>query len=127
MAIWFVTQVLIVSKERFMRFSTIALGSASLFLIAAAVAQTAPPPGTAGQRKANQQARIAQGVKNGELTAHETGNLEAREASVNKEERAMRAADNGKLTAADRTALNNRQNRISNSIYKDKHNAAVQK
>ncbi len=110
-----------------MRFSTIALGSASLFLIAAAVAQTAPPPGTAGQRKANQQARIAQGVKSGQLTAHETANLETREASVNKEEHNMRAADNGKLTAADRTAINNRQNKISNSIYKDKHNAAVQK
>lgn len=111
-----------------MRFSTIALGSASLFLIAAAVAQTAPPPpGTAVQRKANQQARIAQGVKSGQSTAHETANLETREASVNKEEHNMRAADNGKLTAADRTAINNRQNKISNSIYKDKHNAAVQK
>jgi hypothetical protein len=109
-----------------MKFSTIAIGSASLFLIAAAVAQTAPPPGTAGQRKANQQARIAQGVKSGELTAHETSRLEAREASVNREERNMRAANGGKLTAADRSALNNRQNRISNSIYKDKHNAAVQ-
>lgn len=109
-----------------MKFSTIAIGSASLFLIAAAVAQTAPPPETAGQRKANQQARIAQGVKSGQLTAHETSNLEAREASVNKEERNMRAANGGKLTAADRTALNNRQNKISNSIDKDKHNAAVQ-
>ena len=109
-----------------MKFSTIAIGSASLFLIAAAVAQTAPPPGTAGQRKANQQARIAQGVKSGELTAHESSHLEAREASVNKEERKMRVADGGKLTAADRAALNNRQNKISNSIYKDKHNAAVQ-
>jgi hypothetical protein len=59
------------------------------------------------------------------LTAHETSNLEAREASVNREERRMRAADGGKLTAADRAALNNRQNKISNSIYKDKHNAAV--
>ena len=61
------------------------------------------------------------------MTAHETANLETREASVNKEERNMRTADNGKLTAADRTALNNRQNKISGSIYKDKHNAAVQK
>jgi hypothetical protein len=109
-----------------MKFTTIAVGSASLFLIAAAVAQTAPPPGTAGQRKANQQARIAQGVKSGQLTAHETANLETRESSVNKEERNMRSANNGKLSAADRTALNNRQNKISNSIYKDKHNAAVQ-
>jgi hypothetical protein len=101
----------------------------TLLLTLSAVAQTtqtAPPPGTAGERKANQQARIAQGVKSGQLTAHETANLEHREASVNKEERNMRAADNGKLTAADRTAINNRQNKISKSIYKDKHNAATQ-
>jgi hypothetical protein len=52
-----------------MKFSTIAIGSASLFLIAAAVAQTAPPPGTAAQRRANQQARFAQGIKSGELAA----------------------------------------------------------
>jgi hypothetical protein len=110
-----------------MKIGTIVLGSASLILVVAAVAQTAPPPGTAGQRKANQQARIAQGVKSGQLTAHETANLETRESSVNKEERNMRAANNGKLTAADRTALNNRQNKISSSIYQDKHNAATQK
>ena len=110
-----------------MKIATLALGTTYLLLSFAAVAQTAPPPGTAGQRKANQQARIAQGVKSGQLTAHETANLEHREASVNKEERNMRAGDNGKLTAADRAALNNRQNKISNSIYRDKHNAAVQK
>jgi len=113
-----------------MKIGTITLAAASLLLTFAAVAQTAstaPPPGTAGQRKANQQARIAQGVKSGQLTAHETAKLETREASVNHEEKNMRAADGGKLTAADRTALNNRQNHISNSIYKDKHNDAVQK
>ena len=109
-----------------MKIAILALGT-SLFLSLAAVAQTAPPPGTAGQRKANQQARIAQGVKSGQLNAHETAKLETREASVNKEEHTMRAADKGKLTAADRAALNNRQNKISNSIYKDKHNDAVQK
>jgi hypothetical protein len=109
-----------------MKNASLALGI-SLLLSLSAVAQTAPPPGTAAQRKANQQARIAQGVKSGQLTAHETANLEGREASVNKEEHNMRAADGGKLTAADRTALNNRQNKISNSIYKDKHNAATQK
>src|ERR1700733_3916913 len=46
-----------------MKIGTVVLGSASLLLIVAAVAQTAPPPGAAGQRKANQQARIAQGLK----------------------------------------------------------------
>jgi hypothetical protein len=56
-----------------MRFSTIAIGSASLFLIAAAVAQTAPPSASAAQRKANQQARMAQGVESG----HETARLDS--------------------------------------------------
>jgi hypothetical protein len=104
----------------------LAVGTASLVFSIAALAQVAPPPGTAAQRKADQQARIAQGVKSGQLTAHETANLEARESSVNHEERAMRAENGGKLTAADRAALNRRQNHISNSIYKDKHNGAVQ-
>ncbi len=54
-----------------MKIGTVVLGSASLVLLVAAVAQTAPPPGTAAQRKANQQARIAQAVKSGQLTAHE--------------------------------------------------------
>ena len=110
-----------------MKVGKLALGTASVLFTLAAAAQTSPPPGTAGQRKADQQARIAQGVKSGQLTPHETANLEHRESGVNHEERKMRAADNGKLTSADRTALNNRQNRISNSIYKDKHNGAVQK
>ena len=108
-----------------MRIGTFVLAT-SLLSSVAVWAQTAPPPGTAGQRKADQQARIAQGVNSGQLTAHETGNLERREASVNHEERNMRAANGGKLTAADRAALNNRQNNISRSIYKDKHNAKVQ-
>jgi hypothetical protein len=44
-----------------MRFTTIAIGSASLFLIAAAVAQTAPPPLFA--RKSNLLTRLANGAK----------------------------------------------------------------
>lgn len=75
------------------------------------------------QRKENQQDRIAQGVKSGQLTAHETRHLEGREASINREEHAMRRADNGHLTRADRAALTHRQNRVSRSIYRDKHNA----
>lgn len=40
---------------------------------------------TINQRKENQQDRIAQGVKSGQLTAGETRNLERREASINRE------------------------------------------
>lgn len=77
---------------------------------------------TINQRKENQQDRIAQGVHSGQLTAHETTNLERREASINHEEHAMRRADDGHLTHADRAALTRRQNRVSRSIYRDKHN-----
>ena len=49
------------------------------------------------QRKENQQDRIAQGVKSGQLTAHETSRLENKEAAVNGETRADRAANGGKL------------------------------
>ena len=80
---------------------------------------------TIQQRKKNQQDRIANGVQSGQLTAGETKNLENKEANLNGEERQMRAGDNGKLTAADRAKLNRQQNRLSNDIYQDKHNANV--
>jgi hypothetical protein len=80
---------------------------------------------TIQERKNDQQGRIAQGVRSGQLTARETGHLERREASVNREEHAMRRADGGHLTAGDKAALTRRQNNISRSIYKDKHNGQV--
>jgi hypothetical protein len=109
-------------------------GAALMFLsVPAAFAQstgssaatTAAPdkPAPIQERKENQQDRIAQGVQSGQLTAGETKNLETKEAGLNKEERTMRADDNGHLTAADRAKLNSQQNRLSNQIYDDKHNA----
>lgn len=80
---------------------------------------------TIQQRKQNQQNRVANGIQSGQLTAGETKNLENKEAGINKEEAGMRAADNGKLTSADRTKLNNQQNKMSNQIYQDKHNATT--
>jgi hypothetical protein len=76
-------------------------------------------------RKYDQQGRILQGDRSGQLTRGETRSLEGRERSVNREEHAMRRADGGHLTAHDKAALTRRQNNISRSIYKDKHNARV--
>lgn len=76
-------------------------------------------------RKYDQQGRIIQGDRSSQLTRGETRNLESRERSVNREEHAMRRADGGHLTAHDKAALTRRQNNISRSIYKDKHNARV--
>jgi hypothetical protein len=106
-----------------MRITKIILQSAALIALAmpAAYAQQ-----TINERKENQQDRIAQGVKSGELTPRETANLETKEAGLNKEEHNMRAADNGHLTAADRTKINHQQNNLSRQIYDKKHNARVQ-
>lgn len=73
-------------------------------------------------RKENQQDRIAQGVKSGQLTPGETARLEKQEAGINKEEAGMRAQDNGHLTAQDRRTLAHQQNVESKRIYRDKHN-----
>src|SRR5579864_193783 len=77
-------------------------------------------------RKENQQDRIAQGVKSGQLTAGETAHLENKEAKINQETRADRAANGGKLTNAEKAQVNRQQNRLSNQIYKDKHNSRTQ-
>jgi hypothetical protein len=84
------------------------------------------PGSTAGagidQREANQQQRIQQGINSGELTRGEANRLEHREQSIANQEQRMRARDGGQLTAHDRQVLNNRLNRTSNAIYRDKHN-----
>ena len=90
---------------------------------AATPAPAAKPKPTIAQRKENQQDRIAQGVKSGQLTAGETANLETKEAAINGETKADRAANGGKLTAAEKKQINGQQNQVSKQIYKDKHNA----
>ncbi len=79
-----------------------------------------------GQRRENQQDRIGQGVQSGQLTAGETANLESKEAAINQEVHADRSLNGGKLTNPERGIVNQQQNRMSNQIYNDKHNAASQ-
>src|SRR5271170_6941819 len=73
-------------------------------------------------RETHQQDRIANGVKNGSLSPKETANLEKREANVQSREQKDMAAHNGHLTKAEQNGINRQQNRISKSVYKDKHN-----
>ena len=80
---------------------------------------------TIAERKENQQDRIANGVKSGQLTAGETANLESKEAAINGETRADRAANGGKLTPAEKQQVNQQQNQLSKQIYQDKHNAST--
>src|SRR5579862_3621126 len=84
---------------------------------------TTSNPDTIKDRRENQQDRIAQGVASGQLTPGETSKLETKEAAVNGEIKADRAADGGKLTPAEKQTINGQQNKLSNQIYDDKHNA----
>lgn len=78
------------------------------------------------ERKENQQDRIANGVKSGQLTPHETSKLENKESKINKEVRTDRKANGGNLTNNEKKQINQQQNKVSKDIYRDKHNGATQ-
>ena len=101
----------------------IILGLAALASVAALT--TAADAQPIGQRQANQQARIEQGVRSGQLTPGETRNLERREARLSYRKDMMRARDDGRLSGRDRVALQRQENRDSRAIYRAKHNGRV--
>jgi D-lyxose ketol-isomerase len=113
-----------------MKYTKLAVTLTSFALFVPAVfaqsATTTTAPATIEQRKDNQQQRIGNGVENGSLTAGEASRIEKRESNLNKETNAMRAADGGKLTPQDRRIVNRQQNRLSQNIYNQKHDAQVQ-
>jgi hypothetical protein len=74
-----------------------------------------------GQRRENQQDRIAQGIRSGKLNAGQTAYLEKGEAGINHEVAADRGANGGKLTGVEKAQVNRQQNASSRQIYKDKH------
>ena len=117
--------------------SLLVLAVGGLMFAGSAAAQTATTTSGAGpgvvdpghprvnevnQREENQQKRIANGINNGTMNPAETANVEKREASVQKQEQNDMAKHNGHLTKVEQRHLNQRQDRISHSIYKDKHN-----
>lgn len=88
--------------------------------------QNVNPKSEVGQRERNQQERIAQGVKSGQMTAGEAAHVEHREAAINREVHNDRAANGGHLTQAERSQVNHQENRTSKAIYNKKHNGHVQ-
>jgi hypothetical protein len=76
---------------------------------------------TVRQRQQNQQQRVQQGVRSGELTPQEAGRLEAEQAHIQQSKERMRS--DGELTGAERQKLNTMQDRSSQHIYRQKHDA----
>lgn len=71
------------------------------------------------QRNANQEARIAQGLRSGELTPREAGRLERGQARVDRGE--AHAALNGHIGEREHERLQHRENRQSDEIQRQKH------
>ncbi|MDQ2899685.1 MAG: hypothetical protein M3Y07_07775 [Acidobacteriota bacterium] len=80
-------------------------------------------PGEFNNRRADQQNRIANGVRSGQLTPGETRNLENRQANINRQANADRQANNGRLNQQERQQLNREQNRASGAVNREKHDA----
>lgn len=74
-------------------------------------------------RETNQQNRIANGVKNGQLTPRQTAHLERGEQRLQNNEKRDMAKDNGHLTKQDQRQLNREANHMSKRIAADKHSA----
>ena len=84
-------------------------------------AQTATPGVT--ERQVNQQERIKEGVKSGELNKRETRRLEMREAKIQHDKKV--AKSDGVVTSGERAKLQREENRTSRAIYRQKHDAQV--
>jgi hypothetical protein len=76
-------------------------------------------------REVHQQDRIANGVRSGQLTPHETAHVERQEGRINQQVHNDRAANGGHLTGQERVQVNHEQNHVSREIDRDKHNARV--
>lgn len=96
--------------------SKIALSLAALCSVAAAI----PAEARINQRQDRQEQRIKQGVKSGTLTKRETAGLAKQQASIARYEARSRADGPG-LTRAERLRLEQKQDRASKSIYRQKH------
>ena len=74
-----------------------------------------------GERLQNQKARIADGIRDGSLTAREADTLRQRE--VNVERSIVNAWRTGYMSQAQFTRFENELEQISNLIYNTRHNA----
>lgn len=101
-------------------------------LIAAAAlglaALTAAAPVCAHQvngREANQQRRIEQGVRSGELTPREAAHVERQQGRIDDRVARQRASNGGYLRPGQRARVAAAQERASRRIYRAKHNGRV--
>lgn len=79
------------------------------------------PVVTDTQRNINQQQRIEQGLKSGQLTPREAARLEGEQARIERAE--AKAMKDGTVTQEEQRRINAMQNKASQDIYREKHDA----
>ncbi len=75
--------------------------------------------GGVNQRQRNQQKRIRQGVRSGELTRNEVRKLEKQQVWIHRHE--VKAKSDGEFTNKERAKIHREQERASLHVYKEKH------
>ena len=73
-------------------------------------------------REANQDQRIANGLRSGQMTSGEAARAERTQAGIDQQVHNDRVANGGKLTGQERQQINSEQNAASRQIYNEKHN-----
>lgn len=90
---------------------------------ALALAAQAQTVNTETQRDINQQTRIEQGLKSGQLSTREAARMEAGQSRIEKAE--SRALKDGELSATEKNRIRAMQDRNSKAIYAQKHNGSM--
>jgi hypothetical protein len=73
-------------------------------------------------REANQDQRIANGLRSGQMTSGEAARADRTQANIDQQVHNDRQANGGRLTGAERQQINSEQNGASRQIYNEKHN-----
>ena len=73
-------------------------------------------------REANQDQRIANGLRSGQMTSGEAAKAERTQSKIDQQVHNDRAANGGKLTGQEKQQINSEQNAASRQIYDEKHN-----
>ena len=97
------------------------LAIATIATVPAAMAQTTwdqnhPRREQVNDRLENQNRRINQEVREGEITKGQAKQLHAEDHAIRQEERAMARTNNGHITRTEQKALNQQENQVSRQI-----------
>ncbi len=73
-------------------------------------------------REANQDQRISNGLRSGQMTSGEAAKADRTQSRIDQQVHNDRAANGGKLTGQEKQQINGEQNAASRQIYDEKHN-----